>query len=380
MEKKLLLLLLSAAMLLFSGCRTVRDMEVRRASDLSGSTPLTNEAEPSEIALGIYLNGESFSIVDVMMDERRSGVQWLCCSESRAPIIALRAEKPKGTAEPAPYFVERLANGPVNTHRDFIVGMLAAGGVDKNQKFLTPDGGAVTLGQFVKIAIYTLPPMEYFKKPKLETGPDGNELGWTLLATAHLADLRDPWITLRGEKLTAADLLGAAISHDIPRGSCAGTHELIGIAALLAAYEADGVELKGEWKRAREYLDRAIETARENQLETGAFGPQWFENNIEPKNPIDAIYYTGHVLDWLVTALPEEELSEKWVRKSVSFLAGEMDLYMDQLMDYPEYAFHAAHALKTYLHRTSPSLRRSARWQSKSSLKRPCPFLFCQDS
>ncbi|MFH1538563.1 MAG: hypothetical protein ABIH66_06365, partial [bacterium] len=314
----------------------------------------------------------------------RSGVQWLCCSESRAPITALRAEKPKGAAEPAPYFVERSANGPVNPHRDFIIGMLAAGGVNKNQKFLPPDGGAVTLAQFVKIALYTLPPMEYFKKPRLETGTDGNELGWTLLAMAHMADLRDPWITLRGEKLTAADVLGAAISHDIPRGSCAGTHELIGIAALHAAHEADrvadGGELKGEWYFAREYLDRAIDAARENQTESGAFGPQWYKNKKEPKNPIDAIYYTGHVLDWLVTALPEEELSEKWVRKSVSFLAGEMNLYMDQLMDYPEYAFHAAHALKTYLHRTTPPRRNFEKWQSKSSLKRPCPFLFCQGS
>lgn len=373
------LLIPLAIAVLLSGCHKARDFEILKAASLSDTAPLTTEAEPREIALGIYHHGASFAIADVFLDEKRPAILWLCCSETRAPIIARRSDKPVGADDFAPYFVERSADGLVNPHRNFIIGMLAAGGIDKRQEFMLPTGDAFTLEQFVKQALFELPPIDYFNSKTLQPGPEGNELGWTLLAMAHLADIHDPWITLHGEKLTAGDVLRAAISHEIPRGSCAGAHELIGIAALLAAYEADRAELKGEWKNARKYLNRAIRAARKNQAETGAFGPEWFANSRELANPIDAIHYTGHVLDWLIPALPRERLGEPWVRKSVAFLADEMNLYMDQLMDYPEYAFHAAHALRTYHHRTNPTRRSFEKWRSRGPSKQPCPFLYCQE-
>lgn len=369
--------LFALAAFFVSGCGGDKNDPVRDAAALNYAAPLTTEAVPSEIALGIYQRGKYFMMTDAALGEKREGIQRLCCAYEREPIIAL--EKVKGADDDGPYFVESTADGPVNPHRDFLVGMLAAGGIDKEQVFLPPSG-AFTLELLAKRARWALSPKELLASPAPTMGKDGNELGWSFLALARLTDLDETWANRLGEKLTAEDLLHTATSRGIGWGSCDGTHELMGLAAMLAAYEAGHTGLKGEWLTAREYLDRAIETARKNQAETGAFGPEWYKKKSETPSTADAIFYTGHVLDWLIPALPKDELSAPWVKKSVTFLAEEMNFYMNQIMERPEHAFHAAHALQTYLDRTTPPKRNPRKWLSKKKYKQRCPYFYCQES
>lgn len=357
------------AALLLSGCMPSRNIDIKRASELSGIMQITTEAEPWLMALTIYSQGKSVTVVDPMSETPPNAFQWLCCGADHPNLLAAPANPDKPNVVSFPRFVEKTEFGVVNPHRNYFIGMLAAGGVPDNKIFVSPDGEAWTMKKLAFVALTDLSPSGLTSSGELKTGAGGNELAWTFLAAANYYDLELTWTdqtgkqqakpfsdrrlaNAGGEVFSMDDIVGVALSRPIGWGAAAGTWELLGLSAILRESENVYPKHRGVWKDARKRMDAAIAAARANQTDAGAFGPEWFKSRKEPENPLDAIFYTGHVLDWLVFALPPDELRKPWIRKSVFYLAGEMNLYMDQLIDYPENTMIAQHALRMWLEKT----------------------------
>ncbi|MEW5947240.1 MAG: hypothetical protein AB1742_13680 [bacterium] len=319
------------------------DGTVKQAVRLALNTPITAEDSPADIIAGFYMKGPRMEIYDSEIYEKYDALATICCTGGK---LAITAEDDAG-----PFFVERLGDAPVQPHRDYVIGTLAAAGVPKNSGFVSSFGTMYTLDAFTHRAMWELDIEELSAERAVVRGAGGNELGWTLRAMAEYADLYTPWKDAKGRRLDVEKVLAAALKRRLGWGSCAGTHELAGIAALVGAYGRDHTaQPGGVWAEAARRVEEAIALARKNQGESGAFGARWFESGAIPEDPVEALHYTGHVLDFVVMNVPAGELEKPWVRLAAEFLAEQINYNIHQVREMETLAV-AAHALRVYLER-----------------------------
>ncbi|HZL36439.1 MAG TPA: hypothetical protein VFC78_14055 [Tepidisphaeraceae bacterium] len=164
------------------------------------------------------------------------------------------------------------------------------------------------------------------------------------------------WKNRFGEDFDLDRLLRQHLDREDRCVACFGTHWRMGLAI---AVREGGAEISGEtMRRARGRLREAIQEAKASQdTASGQFRLEW---GVFPKRPANAgnlpalptddgalISHQGHMLEWLMVALSDQELaSEKWPRQAAHSLLEKLkNLPAD--MNYGGYS-HAVHALRLY--------------------------------
>lgn len=180
-----------------------------------------------------------------------------------------------------------------------------------------------------------------------------SEFSWTLIGLTQYEPTDSTWTASDGEEWSIERLLQAEVDFQIGDGACGGTHRLIGITMALNRHLAQGGKLEGVWLEADRTVRNAIDMARANQNPDGTFSTNYV---VLPGSSLDLaqnLGSTGHVLEFLSLALPEDQLNDDWVEMAVVAMCDIFDKTREVPLECGA-LYHAAHGLVLYRERRFP--------------------------
>jgi hypothetical protein len=183
---------------------------------------------------------------------------------------------------------------------------------------------------------------------------DGMEATWTLMAFNTYLPLDAEWTAKDGSQWNIERLVRIETDQNLADSACGGTHRLYALTKARNRYREEGGKLTessdGTWEQADKKIRDAVAAAREFQQPDGSFSTNYF-SRAAASAEIDArISTTGHVLEFLMVALDDDQIKEPWVTRAVVHLVDclektkNFDLECGAL-------YHAAHALRLYRER-----------------------------
>ncbi|MCO8122446.1 hypothetical protein NHH03_11925 [Stieleria sp. TO1_6] len=148
----------------------------------------------------------------------------------------------------------------------------------------------------------------------------GEELTFTLIGLSHYLDTDSTWIAADGTQWDFERLLAEELKQPIVGAACGGTHRLMGYAHALRKRRAEGKPITGQWKRAETYSEDFIQYAYSLQNRDGSMSTKWFEGRGDNGDVDRKIQTTGHIVEWLLTITPDDELQNRRLVAAVNFL------------------------------------------------------------
>jgi hypothetical protein len=180
---------------------------------------------------------------------------------------------------------------------------------------------------------------------------DGMEATWTLMAFATLLPLDAEWTAKDGSTWSIERMVDMESAQDLDESACGGTHRMYGLTVALDRYLENGGQLEaagdGTWEKAQRKINDATAAARKHQQPDGSLSTNYFARPGTSPDIAARIGSTGHTLEFLCVALPDEELEKPWVARAVLHLVEclertqKFDLECGAL-------YHAAHGLDLY--------------------------------
>ncbi|MEN1678907.1 MAG: hypothetical protein AAGJ46_04900 [Planctomycetota bacterium] len=174
-----------------------------------------------------------------------------------------------------------------------------------------------------------------------------SELSFKLMSLAHFSDLNETWIADDGERWTVSRLIDEERNQKIRGAACGGTHRLAGIALAQRIRVARGEPLDGQFLAAKEFTDEYVNYAFRLQNRDGSLSTEWFRGRGEEEDINRRIRTTGHLLEWLLYALPAERLTDSRTVRAVNYLTSLLASNTDNAWEIGPLS-HALHALLLY--------------------------------
>jgi hypothetical protein len=226
-------------------------------------------------------------------------------------------------------------------HINQFLAILATCNVPLDTQFGTPQG-PISMREMLKNAQMTANERE--------------EVTWTLWALCTYLPPDAEWINAKGERWSIERLVKIEIGKPVggPTSPCGGTHGLFALARARNVYLRSGKPLQGTWLQAEQKIQKYIQTARMLQNTNGTLSSSYFKGR-EYKQDFDKrMASMGHVLEFLMMALPQDQLKDAWVRRAIESTA------KDLLANRKAYVscsplYHATNAMSIYLDRVAPA-------------------------
>lgn len=234
-----------------------------------------------------------------------------------------------------PYSVPYAFEG----HANQTLAVLSMCGLEVDHEFGTADG-TITLGDMIEHA-----------KATCDTKRD--EPTWTLWALSRYLPPDAVWRNEKGEVYSIERLVQEQTARPLKGAACGGTHGLFALAHARNVYLREGKPLRGVWLQAENKLRYYINTARRLQNSNGSLSSNYLRGRQYNPDFNKRMASAGHVLEFLMLALPQSELNQRWVRRAVEATA------RDLLNNRKEYVkcsplYHSVNALNIYLDRVNP--------------------------
>jgi hypothetical protein len=111
-----------------------------------------------------------------------------------------------------------------------------------------------------------------------------------------------------------------------------------------------GLPIDGQYARADKFVKEYVEYAWQLQNADGSFSTSWLEGRADEPNEERKVQTTGHILEWILFTVPDAEVNQARVQKSIDFL-------LTKIYDKKEYKWpigprgHATRAVSLYLNR-----------------------------
>lgn len=150
------------------------------------------------------------------------------------------------------------------------------------------------------------------------------EMTWTLWALAHYLEPTAQWVNKNGEPWSMEELLRVELRNAIYDSPCGGTHSLFAIAYARNAHLQSRQPLRGVWLEADQKIQRFIAEAKALQNSDGSFSKHYFKGRDFSTDFNTRITGSGHMIEWLMVALPQSRLSEPWVQNGIRRLAQDL--------------------------------------------------------
>ncbi|MCA9214976.1 MAG: hypothetical protein KDB27_18030 [Planctomycetales bacterium] len=153
---------------------------------------------------------------------------------------------------------------------------------------------------------------------------EGTELTFKLIGLLQYLPSDARWTASDGTEWDFPKLINAELAEPINGAACGGTHRIMSIshAALKRRYR--GEEVSGEWWRAEQYMHDYQEYAFALQNPDGSFSSDWFKKRASWGDSDRQLQTTGHILEWLVFSMTDEQMNDPRLIKSVAFLTNLM--------------------------------------------------------
>ncbi len=222
-------------------------------------------------------------------------------------------------------------------HINQFVAILSMSGVPLETQFNTPQG-PVSMRDMLTYAKMTVNEKE--------------EVTWTLWALSRYLPPDAEWTNAKGEKWSIERLVKIETAKSLQGAPCGGTHGLFALAHARNVYLRSGKPLVGVWQEAEQKIRRYIQTARMQQNSNGTLSSNYFRGR-ESKQDFDKrMASSGHLLEFLMMALPSQELNAPWVRRAIE--ATSNDLMVNRKAEVScSPLYHATSALSIYLDRVT---------------------------
>ena len=158
----------------------------------------------------------------------------------------------------------------------------------------------------------------------------GTELTFTLIGLSHYLDTDSTWMADDGTEWNFERLIEEELKQPIVGAACGGTHRLMGYAHALRKRRAEGKPITGQWKRAETYTQDFVNYAYSLQNRDGSMSTKWFEGRADKDDVDRKIQTTGHMVEWLLTVTPDDQLQNRRLIAAVSFLLRSVGSELDR--------------------------------------------------
>ena len=234
-----------------------------------------------------------------------------------------------------PYSVPYAFEG----HANQMLAVLSMCGLEKDHQFQTATG-PISIADMVEHA-----------KATCDTKKD--EPTWTLWALSRYLPPDAVWRNQNGDVCSIELLVADQTKRPLKGAACGGTHGLFALAHARNVYLQEGKPLRGVWLQAENKLRYYINTARRLQNPNGTLSSNYLRTRTYSPDFNKRMASSGHVLEFLMLALPQRELNQRWVRRAIETTA------RDLLNNRKEYVkcsplYHSVNALNIYLDRVNP--------------------------
>ncbi len=268
-------------------------------------------------------------------DKPINGLEWIYSGPTYMNESWFQKTPHGGRAHPfsKPYWFE----GHINQ----FLAILSMCNVPLDQQFATPQG-PITMRDMLKNAQMTVNAKE--------------EVTWTLWALSTYLPPDATWVNAAGEQWSIEKLVQIETGKKVggPTSPCGGTHGLFALARARNVYLRTGKPLRGVWLEADQKIKRYIDTAMRLRNNDGSLSSAFFRGK-EFKQDFDKrMASEGHVLEFLMMAVSQEELKQPWVRKAIETTANDLMANRKAFVQCSP-LYHATNALSIYLERVAPS-------------------------
>ena len=312
------------------------DIQIDKAIDATSRRQLTAGVHtPWQIMHGILAMRHDFHLKksrDSEPTETIKAIDWMGSGAKHDGLTLFERTQFGGRARPftRPYAFEGHANQ--------FFGIFVMSDLPRSHAFKAGDN-EVSIADMIENA-----------KMEVRQGP---EITWTLWALSHYLDTDAQWYNRYGEPWSIERMVQIQTRESVISAPCGGTHGLFALSYARNKHLATGGSIRGTWMEADQKIQRFIEEARVLQNSDGSFSNQYFRGRGFSNDFNDRIAHSGHMLEWLMMALPQSRLKEGWVRKGLDRLAQDL---IDNRKTAAECGplYHALHSLILYRLRTRP--------------------------
>jgi hypothetical protein len=230
--------------------------------------------------------------------QRVNAIGWLCYNRPCRGMTLMTVKDGR---------LAMRTNGPgYQGHDGQLLSMLALSGV-KSTYPIRVEGHEFTVADLVDFEQRTC-------KPK-------SELTFQLIGLAHYLDSDATWKSDQGETWSIPRLIREELAQPVNGAACGGTHRLIALSMAVKTRQKRGEPLDGEWLRAQKFVSSYQKHAFKLQNRDGSFSTSWLEKRDDAGTVDRRIQTTGHILEWLVFSLPQKDLTDPRIVRSVNYLA-----------------------------------------------------------
>lgn len=185
---------------------------------------------------------------------------------------------------------------------------------------------------------------------------EGAEASWTLTSLNKylinsLEDYDKTWKARDGGDWSVARIVEMEAGFELTTSACGGTHRLMALTGALNKYRSLGGKIEGGWLLAQQKIDGAVARFREFQnQQDGSFSTNYLVRRGITTDMARRINTTGHTVEFIVQALPQERLREPWVVRGVVALCEMLKLSENLAVECGS-LYHALHGLLIYRER-----------------------------
>lgn len=299
--------------------------QVEQAIETSKLRHLTARLHtPWQIMHGVLALGPDFVVKKG--EKTISAVEWLSKSAEhwKTPVF----EVTKHGARARPTDVPGVYEG----HSDQFLAILAMHDFPPDQTLRAGDD-TVTIADMVKHAQMHV--------------NDRHEPTFTLLALSRYLDRDTRWTNKDGEDWSIDRLVRQQLKMPIAEAPCGGTHALFALAYARNRYLDCGQPAQGIWAEAEQMIAKYVAKARELQNDDGTFSTMFFKGPGHSSDFDTRLRTSGHMLEWLICALPQDELGQDWLRLAIAAVAKDLTEHQHEPVRCAS-LYHAVHALVMY--------------------------------
>ncbi|MDG1895398.1 MAG: methyltransferase domain-containing protein [Fuerstiella sp.] len=304
-------------------CKESVDTTARRLLSTESHTPW-------QIMHGLLALRRDFQIEHE--DQSISGLDWVSEGQVFDGEYWFESSRHGGRAHPysRPYAFEGHANQ--------FLAILSMCGVELDRTFGT-SSGPVTMRGMINNAQKTV--------------GETDEPTWTLWALSRYLPSSARWRNEEGESWSIEKLVQNQTAKPMQGAPCGGTHGLFALAHARNVYLRQRKPLRGVWLQAEYKIRKYINTARMQQNADGTLSSNFFRGKEYAPDFNKRMASAGHILEFLMIALPQNELGERWVRRAIEATARDL---LDNRKAYVKCSplYHSVNALNIYLDRVNP--------------------------
>lgn len=304
--------------------KPLTDAELQAAVDAAITTTANRVLDVDvnnawQVVHGILAYGNDLQLTVDKKSRKTSALRWLFDGNAMNGWTLYPTEKGLG-AELVP------GSSAAQGHADQWIGYLSQCGVGLDDPVIVTVKGEKQTHKFrelIEQAKWDIGTVKVHNQPT-------QELTWTLMAFAEYTSpdflpLDGTWKNRLGEDWTFERMVDMEAEAGIVGAACGGAHRLYALAEVLKKYKATGKPLTGGWAKADKLVNDSIRAAREYQQPDGGFSTNKFQRSGTSADIDSRIDSTGHVLEVLAYALPDEELKSPWFTRAVTFLTKTID-------------------------------------------------------